>query len=72
MKFWVKVHASCSKEKVEKINENSLEVWTKERPVRGKANKSLLRILKKYFGRDVRIVAGAYSKRKIIEVSESK
>ena len=63
----IKVKAGSSCEKVVE-NEDSLVVYVKERAVEGKANKAVLRVLKKYFGKPVRIVKGLRSKIKVISV----
>lgn len=49
-----------------------LHVSVKELPVEGRANEALLRVLAKYYGVApslVRIVSGAKSRKKIIEIS---
>ena len=67
MKIKVKVHANSSKEEVKKVDEG-LEVWLKEKAVDGKANLMLVKILKKYFGCDVKIKSGFTSRIKVVEV----
>lgn len=64
----VKVHTNSSQEKVEKISEDSYEVWIKEKAIDNKANNYLEKFLKKYFGKSVRIKSGFTSKNKIIEI----
>jgi uncharacterized protein (TIGR00251 family) len=66
----IKVHPNSSQEKIEKINKKEFEVWLKEKPVSDKANKKLIRILKKYFGREVKIKSGFTSKIKIVELKD--
>jgi uncharacterized protein (TIGR00251 family) len=68
MKLKIKVHANSSQEKIEKISENSFEVWIKERAVDNKANKYLEKFLKKYFDKEVKIKSGFTSKNKIVEI----
>lgn len=62
----IKVKAGSSKEKI--VDGDELVVYVKERAVDGKANKAVLKLLKKHFGKEVRIVKGLKSKVKIIEV----
>lgn len=64
----VKVHPSSSKEEVRKINEKEFEVWMKEKAVNNKANIRLIRISKKYFGKDAKILSGFTSRNKKIEI----
>ena len=68
MKIKVKLHPGSSQEKIEKIEDNSYEVWIKEKPIEGKANKSLEKTLKKYFEKKVNIISGFKSRNKIAEV----
>ena len=63
----LKVHANSSQEKIEKISNNDYEVWLKQKPVDGKANLYLIKFLKKYFKKDIKIKAGFTSKNKVIE-----
>ena len=67
MKIKIKVHANSSKEEIKKIG-NIYEVWVKEKPIQGKVNVKLLKILKKYFKKPVKIKSGFTSKNKIIEL----
>ena len=64
----LKVHANSSQEKIEKISDDSFEVWIKEKAVDNKANKYLEKFLKKYFGKEIRIKSGFTSRNKIIKV----
>ena len=68
MKIKIKIHSNSSQEKIEKISENEFEVWIKEKPIQGKANEELIKLLKKYFRKPVKIVFGFNSKIKLIEV----
>lgn len=69
MKVQVKVHASSSREKVERKGKTIFEVWLTEKPTDGKANARLLRLMQKEFeGKDVRIVSGFTGRKKLLEV----
>lgn len=70
MKIKVKVHANSSQEKIDRKSEEEFEVWIKEKPLEGKANVSLEKLLKKYFNVDVKIVRGLKSRNKIFEVED--
>ena len=69
MKIKIKVHPSSSKEKIIKINEEEFEIWIKEPAKKNKANIILIKLLKKYFKKDVRLISGFKSKNKIAEVA---
>jgi len=69
VKISVKLHPNSSQEKIVKLNEKEYEVWIKEKPIDGKANEKLIKFLKKYFKKDIKIISGFNSRRKIIEVS---
>ena len=68
IKIKIKLHPNSSKEEIKKINENNFEVWVKEKPIDNKANIELIKILKKYFKRNIKIKSGLTSRNKIIEV----
>jgi len=68
MKFSVKLHPNSSQEKIMKISEKEYEIWIKEKPLDNKANIELIKLLKKYFKKDIEIISGFKSKKKIIEL----
>jgi uncharacterized protein (TIGR00251 family) len=70
MRIKIKLHPNSSQEKINKISEDEYEVWIKEKPIDGKANEELVKILKKYFKKQVEIVKGFKSREKIVEISE--
>lgn len=62
----IKVIAGSKKDRI--IEGKPLIVKVKEPPLKGRANKAVVKLLTKYFGKRVRIVSGRKSKKKIIEV----
>jgi len=70
MKIEIKLHPNSSQEKVIKTSEKEYEVWIKEKPLEGKANEELTKILKKYFKKPVKIIRGLKSRKKIVEVTD--
>ncbi|MCR4327782.1 MAG: DUF167 domain-containing protein [Nanoarchaeota archaeon] len=68
MKLKIKVHTNSSTDKIEKISDKSYEIWTKEKPIDGKANKHLEKELKKYFKKECKIIHGLKSNYKIVDV----
>lgn len=69
MKLSVKLHPNSSQEKIKEIEKDKeYEVWLKEKPIDGKANQELIKILKKYFKKSVKILSGFTSKKKIVEI----
>jgi len=70
MKLSIKLHPNSSQEKIQEIEkEKSYEIWIKEKPIDGKANEELVKLLKKHFKKEVKLISGFNSRRKIIEVS---
>ena len=68
----VKAKPNSSEEKVEKIDEKTFKVSVKSPPVRGLANKDIIKVLAKYFDvslSDVRIISGYTSRQKIVEIN---
>jgi len=73
MIFKVKVKTGAEKFMVKTESDMDgpyLKIWLKSQPEKGKANKELLKELKKLFG-DVKIVSGATSREKYIKVSDN-
>lgn len=68
MRIIIQVKTGSKDNCVEFIGENKYRVEVKARPEKGKANKAILNLLKRYFGRDVQMVSGFTSDTKILEV----
>ena len=68
MRIKIKLHPNSSKEEVKEISMNNYEIWIKEKPIDNKANIHVEKLLKKYFGKSVKIVRGLKSREKIINV----
>ncbi len=69
MKIKIKLHPNSSQEKIIEIEKDkTYEVWIKEKPIDGKANQKLIKILKKHFKKNIEIVSGITSRDKIIEL----
>jgi hypothetical protein len=65
----VKVKPNSGKQEVEKVEEIYV-VKLKSVPEDGKANLELMKILRRYFGKEIRIKSGFTSRKKIVEVLE--
>ena len=52
----------------EVIEADPLIVRVKAPPTKGKANKAVIKLLSHYFNANVRIVAGATSRKKVVEI----
>ena len=68
MMIKIKVHANSSKEEIKKINDKEYEIWLKQKPIDNQANNALIKLLKKYFKKNIKIKSGLKSKNKIIEI----
>ncbi|MEA3453015.1 MAG: DUF167 domain-containing protein [Patescibacteria group bacterium] len=71
MKIFVTVKLKSKDNKIEKIDDNHFLIFIKELPVKGRANKTILKLLAKYLGIPISqliIKSGLKSKRKIIEI----
>ncbi len=65
------VHVKTNKKEASLfVTETTITCDLTEKPKENKANIELLKILKRHFGREVRIVKGLKSKRKIVVVSD--
>lgn len=63
----VSVKTNSPFEKVEKT-EDGYKVYITEKPIHGKANEALIKVLKKFFKQDVEIVSGMTSSRKLVKL----
>ncbi len=71
MRIMVKAKPNAKEEKVEKISDTEFIVSVKEPPVKGLANKAIIRTLADYFNVvqvRVRIVSGYTSRQKVVEI----
>ena len=71
MKLNVVVKPNARKNAVETREDGSLVVYVSTPPIEGRANERLVEVLAEHFGRprrDIVIVSGVRSKRKIVEV----
>jgi uncharacterized protein (TIGR00251 family) len=67
-KITVDVKAGSNYESIDLVDDNHYLVHVKEFPKKGKANKAVIKILKKYFDSQVFLVAGHTSSRKVFEI----
>jgi len=70
MKIKIKVIAGASKDSIEKTSDG-LKIHLKEKAIKGKANKALIELLAKYFGKkkgEIEIISGMTSNKKIISI----
>ena len=68
----VEVKPNASQNKIEKISDNVYKVWVTALPVKGEANKMLIKLLAKYFKVAkslIEIKAGKTSKTKVVIVN---
>jgi len=67
-KIVIKVVPNSDVEEI--IAAEPLVIRVKEPATKGKANRAVIKLLSKYFNANVRIVSGAKSRRKIVEIEE--
>lgn len=71
MKIYVKTKPNAKEEKVEKISDTDFVVGVREAPIKGRANRAVVKALANYFSissSQIQILAGHTSKQKIIEI----
>jgi len=66
----VKVKPNSKTQELIKTGENEYKINLKEKAEDSKANIELLKLLKRHFGKEVRIVKGLKSKNKIVEIKD--
>jgi len=64
----VRVKPNSSKQEVERVSEKEFLVYLKKPARDGKANDELLKLLKKYFGKPVKIKSGLTFRKKMLEI----
>ena len=67
----VKCYPKSKKELLNKKDENSFEIFLKEKPERGEANKRIFEILAEYFSvskKRIKLIKGAKTQNKIFEI----
>lgn len=67
----VKVFPNSKKEEIIKKTEDSFEVRVRAKPIRGLANKAVIKILSRYFKvpqKNVVIISGLSSRQKLIKI----
>ena len=72
MKIYVKARPGANKSGVEKIDELHYIVSVKEPPIRGMANRAIIKILAEYFRvplARINIISGHTSRQKLIEIA---
>jgi uncharacterized protein (TIGR00251 family) len=71
MKIYVKVKTGSKEEKVEKIDESHFVVFVKQKPIRGSANKAVIKALADYFKikpYNIVIISGLKSRTKTLDI----
>jgi uncharacterized protein (TIGR00251 family) len=64
----VKVYPSSGREEIIKLNEDNYKVYLKKPAVDNKANIELIKLLKKHFKKEIKIIKGIKSEDKIIKI----
>ncbi len=68
----IKLTPNSKVEKIERVSSNELNIKIREKPIEGKANKALIKLLADYFHTSksrIRIVRGLKSRKKIVEIN---
>lgn len=68
MKIKVFVKTNSKKQKIQKTGEDTYNIYLKSLPIENKANIELIKLLKKQFKKEVKIISGKTNNKKIIEV----
>jgi len=67
----VKAYPSAGKKEIIKKEEDSFEIWIKEKPIQGQANRAVISVLVKYLNIDrtkIRLIKGGKTRNKIFEI----
>jgi uncharacterized protein (TIGR00251 family) len=66
----VKVNPSSAKQEIILESENNYKIYLKSPPEKNKANNELIKLLHKYFKKEIVIKSGLTSKNKIVEIKD--
>ena len=69
MKIKVRVRPNSGRQEIQKLSEEEYKVFLKKSPEDNKANEELVKLLKKHFKQEVKIIKGHTSRDKVIEVN---
>ena len=67
----IKVKPSSEKQEIKELSNNHYTISLKNPPENNKANLELVKLLKKHFKKDIKIIKGKKSKNKIIEIKNA-
>ena len=66
----IRVKPESREQKIEKISDSEYEINLKERAEDNKANIELLKLLKRYFNKQTKIIKGFRSRNKVIKIQD--
>ena len=69
----VKVFPGAGKQEIIKKSEDSFEIWVKEKPIQGQANRAVISALSGYLKtpqKNIRLIKGFKQRNKIFEINE--
>ena len=66
----IHVYPHSGKEEIVKLNEDSYKVYLKKFPEEGKANIELLKLLKRHFRVEAKIIKGLSNRNKIVKIGD--
>ena len=70
MMLKIRAKPNSKKQEIRKISEKEYIISLKENAENNKANLELLKVMKKYLRKDIKIIKGLRSRNKIIEVKD--
>jgi len=68
MKIEVTIKPNSPKQELIKVSEREYKIHLRKQPIENKANLELIKLLKKHFKKEVKILSGKTSKKKLIEL----
>ena len=68
MRLKIKTQPNSGRQEIQKVSDDEYKIFLKKSPEDNKANVELIEFLKKHYKKEVKIIKGFTSKRKLIEV----
>ena len=69
----VKAYPSAGKQEIIKKENDSFEIWVKEKPIQGQANRAIITILTDYFKiprENIKLIKGFKQRNKVFEITK--
>jgi uncharacterized protein (TIGR00251 family) len=68
MRVNIKVQPNSGRQEIQKLGKDNYKIFLKKSPEDNKANQELIKLLKKHYKKEAKIITGFTSKNKVVEI----